>query len=129
MVDCTEQELIEENFTITQTEKKISALWIQKSRFDSFKRVVFLTPGRPLQESYFVFFWVDTCRVILTLLIESFWLYMGSFQSNSWVRIQINSSEVSFYNGLESFRLLFGIKASFQPNVGVKTTIKVETTH
>ena len=38
------------------------------------------------------------------------------------VRMQINSSKVSFYTDLESFRLLFAI-------VGVKTTIKVETTH
>ena len=45
------------------------------------------------------------------------------------VRMQINSSEVSFYTDLESFRLFFGIEVSFRPNVGVKTTIKVETTH
>ena len=35
---------------------------IQKSHFDSFKGLVFLTPGRPLQESHFDFFWVDTCK-------------------------------------------------------------------
>ena len=29
------------------------------------------------------------------------------------VRMQINSSEVSFYAALESFRLLFGIEVSF----------------
>ena len=45
------------------------------------------------------------------------------------VRMQINSSEVSFYTDLESFRLLFGIEVSFRPNVEVKTTIKVEATH
>ena len=37
------------------------ALLIQKSHFVSFKGVVFFTPGRPLQESHFDFFWVDTC--------------------------------------------------------------------
>ena len=45
-----------------------------------------------------------------------------------WVRMQINFSEVSFYTDLESFGLPFGIEVSFWPNVGVKTTIKVETT-
>ena len=43
--------------------------------------------------------------------------------------MQINFSEVSFYTDLESFRLLFGIEVSLWTNVGVKTTIKVETTH
>ena len=43
--------------------------------------------------------------------------------------MQINSSKVSFYTDLKSFRLLFGIEVSFWPNVGVKTTIKVEMTH
>ena len=43
--------------------------------------------------------------------------------------MQINSSEVSFYTDLESFRLLFGIEVSFWPNIGVKTTIKVDMTH
>ena len=42
--------------------------------------------------------------------------------------MQINFSEVSFYTDLESFGLPFGIEVSFWPNVGVKTTIKVETT-
>ena len=43
--------------------------------------------------------------------------------------MQIYPSEVSFYTDLESFRLLFGIKLSFWPNVVVNTIIKVETTH
>ena len=43
--------------------------------------------------------------------------------------MQINSSEVSFYIDLDSFRLLFGIEVSFWLNVGIKTTTKVETTH
>ena len=61
-----------------------TTLLIHKSHFDSFKGVVLLTPRRPPQESYFDFFWVDTCRVILALLIESFWLPMESLQNDSW---------------------------------------------
>ena len=45
------------------------------------------------------------------------------------VRMQINSLEVSLQADLESFPLLFGIEMSFLPNVGAKTTMKVETTH
>ena len=45
------------------------------------------------------------------------------------VRMQINSSKVSFYTDLESFRLLFVMEVSLWPNIGVKTTIKVETTY
>ena len=41
----------------------------------------------------------------------------------------IPHAEVSFYTDLESFRLLFCIEVSFWLNVGVKTTIIVETTH
>ena len=77
-------------------------LLIQKSHFNSFKAVVLLT--------HFDYPWSH-----FKMTLER-------------VRMQINPSEVSFYTDLKSFRLLFGIEVSFWPNVGVKTTSKVETT-
>ena len=37
----------------------MATLLNQKSNFDSFKEVVLLTPGLPLQESHFDFIWID----------------------------------------------------------------------
>ena len=105
----------------------VSTLLIQKSHFDSFKGVGFLDPRTtPSRESFWLLFGWHLWRVTLTLLIVcQFWLPMESYLQMTLerVRMQINSSEVSFYTDLESFRLLFG-RSHFDPTSESKRLLK-----
>ena len=87
-----------------------------RSHFDSFKGVIFLTPGRPFKRVTLTSFGLTPVkshfnplnRVTLTVHVWSHFI-----MTLERVRMHINFSEVSFYTDLESFRLLFGIEVSF----------------
>ena len=80
------------NSKVILTPSKESFSWPQD---DPFKRVILTSFGLTPVKTHFN----PLNRVILT--------------TQGVISMQINSSEVSFYTDLESFRLLFGIEVSF----------------